>query len=232
MTSINELVNAIKSNMILFIFVVISVEEEQSCLICRIMKFLIFFVILFYSITSAQAQETTESSDKSVSIYCDLINDWTRAKAFTKSYLDAMPEEYYGFKPTPEISSFAQEYLHLACVNVRYASMIDGTSDPCPYKNENEYKSDPERQSKQAVTEIVMQSYDDMLRAISEMDNKDEITTYYGWYCTKECIARKGFEHQTHHRGKTAIYLRLKGITPPVEMLIRDWTIPKDVMDE
>ena len=25
----------------------------------------------------------------------------------------------------------------------------------------------------------------------------------------------KAFEHQTHHRGQTTVYLRLKGITPP-----------------
>ncbi|MBO0721263.1 MAG: damage-inducible protein DinB, partial [Blastocatellia bacterium] len=27
------------------------------------------------------------------------------------------------------------------------------------------------------------------------------------------------FEHQTHHRGQTTIYLRLKGVTPPGEKL-------------
>lgn len=29
----------------------------------------------------------------------------------------------------------------------------------------------------------------------------------------------KAFEHQTHHRGQTTVYLRLKGITPPAEKL-------------
>ena len=29
----------------------------------------------------------------------------------------------------------------------------------------------------------------------------------------------KAFEHQTHHRGQTTVYLRLKGITPPNEKL-------------
>ena len=42
----------------------------------------------------------------------------------------------------------------------------------------------------------------------------------------------KGFEHQSHHRGKAAIYLSLKGITPPGHMLIEDWTIPKDISEE
>ena len=29
----------------------------------------------------------------------------------------------------------------------------------------------------------------------------------------------KAFEHQTHHRGQTTIYLRMKGVKPPAEKL-------------
>lgn len=30
---------------------------------------------------------------------------------------------------------------------------------------------------------------------------------------------KKNFEHQTHHRGQTTIYLRAHGVTPPPEKL-------------
>ena len=43
-----------------------------------------------------------------------------------------------------------------------------------------------------------------------KLDNKD---------ITRSGMFGKGFEHQTHHRGQTTIYLRLKGVTPPGEML-------------
>ena len=33
-------------------------------------------------------------------------------------------------------------------------------------------------------------------------------------------FGKKGFEHQSHHRGKWAIYLRLVGVKPPGEQLI------------
>lgn len=36
---------------------------------------------------------------------------------------------------------------------------------------------------------------------------------------TRSGIFGKAFEHQTHHRGQTTVYLRLKGVTPPGEML-------------
>jgi uncharacterized damage-inducible protein DinB len=50
----------------------------------------------------------------------------------------------------------------------------------------------------------------------SKMENlvkrgKFEVTQY-DWL-------NKAFEHQTHHRGQTTIYLRLKGIKAPNEKL-------------
>ena len=40
-----------------------------------------------------------------------MVAEWQRAKTYTKTYLDAMPEDGYGFKPTPEIRSFAQQRI-------------------------------------------------------------------------------------------------------------------------
>src|SRR3569833_1629150 len=55
-----------------------------------------------------------------------LVAEWQRAKDYTKSYLDAMPEDGYAFKPTPEIRSFAQQMLHLADANYLFASSASG----------------------------------------------------------------------------------------------------------
>jgi hypothetical protein len=46
-----------------------------------------------------------------------MVAEWQRAKMYTKAYLDAMPEDGYAFKPTPEIRSFAQQMLHLSDAN-------------------------------------------------------------------------------------------------------------------
>ena len=36
---------------------------------------------------------------------------------------------------------------------------------------------------------------------------------------TRGSALDKAFEHQTHHRGQTTIYLRLKNVKPPAEKL-------------
>src|ERR1700691_2317138 len=59
-----------------------------------------------------------------------LVAEWQRAKLYTKSYLDAMPEEGYGFKPTPQIRSFAQQMLHLADANYVLATVASDKPNP------------------------------------------------------------------------------------------------------
>jgi uncharacterized damage-inducible protein DinB len=147
-----------------------------------------------------------------------LVADWTRAKNYTKEYLDAMPEEGLSFKPTPDIRSFAEQMLHLANANFLFASTATGAANPQEGKNlekMDEYKT------KAALTKIVMDSYDFVINSVKGIDVKkmDEPVKFFGRDLSRAAALDKGFEHQTHHRGQTTIYLRLKGVKPPAEKL-------------
>ena len=143
-----------------------------------------------------------------------------------------MPADKYSYKPTPEILSFREEALHLAGGNYRYAAMIAGGYDAT---NLDEIFKRPELQTKEEVIAWVDESYDVMINQIKSEENLEENTYYYRWNCSKNCLARKGFEHQSHHRGKWAIYLRLVGEVPPGEQLIwkdEDSDTPRDISRE
>ena len=64
-----------------------------------------------------------------------------------------------------------------------------------------------ELQSKKQVIEFASNSYDVMINQINTEQDLNYKTYYYRWGFSKECLARKGFEHQSHHRGKFAIYI-------------------------
>ncbi|MCG3163204.1 MAG: hypothetical protein JMDDDDMK_04589 [Acidobacteria bacterium] len=144
-----------------------------------------------------------------------LVAEWTRAKNWTKEYLDKMPEAGLSLKPTPEIRSFAEQMMHLASANFFYATAATGK--PAPYKREDltaeNYKT------KAALNKIVLESYDFMIGAIKSLDvaKLDEKITMRGTSLSRAAVLHNGFEHQTHHRGQTTIYLRLKGVVPPAE---------------
>jgi len=152
-----------------------------------------------------------------------MIAEWQRAKTYTKAYLDAMPDDGYGFKPTPEIRSFAQQMLHIADANYIFATVASDKPNPIgetfasPH-NLNEKTVSP---TKDAVTKAVMDSYDWVISTLQNMtpDQLQEATKFGKHDITRGGLYAKAFEHQTHQRGQTTIYLRLKGVTPPAEQL-------------
>lgn len=147
----------------------------------------------------------------------EMVAEWQRAKVYTKEYLDAMPADGFTFKPTPEIRSFAQQMLHLADANYYFASTASGKASPIGQT----YVEKTVPQTKEATTKAVMDSYDFVISALQGMtpDQLKETAKAEGQQLTKSGIFGKAFEHQTHHRGQTTIYLRLKGVTPPAEKL-------------
>ena len=151
-----------------------------------------------------------------------MVADWQRAKKYTKAYLDAMPEDGYGFKPTPEIRSFAQQMLHISDANYVLATVASDKANPIGETLANDGLNEKTAsQTKEATIKVVMDSYDWVISALQNMmpDQLQEMTKIGKHDITRSGLFAKAFEHQTHQRGQTTIYLRLKGITPPAEML-------------
>jgi uncharacterized damage-inducible protein DinB len=145
------------------------------------------------------------------------IADWERAKEYTKEYLDAMPDDGYAFKPTPEIRSFAAQMDHIADANFAFIAAASGKKSP--FEGSAEKMAD---QSKAAVSKAVMDSYDfaiNTLKGMTEADLAKDVKVF-GKDMKSGVAFEKAFEHQTHHRGQATVYIRLKGVTPPKEKLL------------
>lgn len=170
-----------------------------------------FFAIVFFLfgfITTTQAQVSAD----------DMVKDWERAKAYTKEYLDAMPADKYGLKPTPEMRSFADQMLHLTDGNFGIAAAAAGIQSPVGM-GASEKLTD---KSKEAVTKQVMDSYDFVISAIKNMKPAqmgETVKLFDRFVLTRYQTLGKVFEHQTHHRGQATVYIRMAGATPPPEKL-------------
>lgn len=169
--------------------------------------FTVFFILLGTSMV-ANAQSSVE----------EIVKEWERAKVYTKEYLDAMPESGYALKPTPEMRSFAQQMLHLTDGNYGFAAAATGAASPVE-QGESEKTTDI---SKENVTKLVMAGYDFVINNAKKMTpaQLNETTKLFGRFeMTKGTALAKCFEHQTHHRGQTTVYIRLAGAKPPQEKL-------------
>ncbi|TAH06203.1 MAG: damage-inducible protein DinB [Sphingobacteriales bacterium] len=161
---------------------------------------------------------TTGFITKAQSSLDDILKEWERAKVYTKEYLDAMPEAGYALKPTPEMRSFAEQMLHFTDANYAFGAAASGTTSPIG-RGDSEKATD---KSKENVTKLVMAGYDFVISSIKKMTpaQLNETVKMFGRFeMTKGMALAKCFEHQTHHRGQTTVYIRLAGATPPQEKL-------------
>ncbi|MFD2286721.1 damage-inducible protein DinB [Pedobacter petrophilus] len=174
----------------------------------KIIKLLTSAFMLLAMVGTAKAQTTT----------ADVLKEWERAKAYTKDYLEAMPETGYALKPTPAMRSFAEQMLHLGADNYVFAAAAMGEKNP----EGMDQLEKTSGKTKAAVTKNVLDSYDYVIATIKKMSAtqlNEKVKLFDRFEMSRELALGKGFEHQTHHRGQTTVYIRLAGATPPQEKL-------------
>src|SRR5690606_30821964 len=121
-------------------------------------------------------------------------------------YLDAMPQSGYVLKPTDEMRSFAEQMLHITDANYSFTSAATDQKTPVDLE-ELEKTAD---KSKENVTRLVLAGYDYVISSVKKMTPKqldESIKLFDTFEMTKEVALAKCFEHQTHHRGQTTVYL-------------------------
>ena len=171
------------------------------------LKLVLSLMVAFLTFQSAKAQSIDE-----------MVKEWERAKAYTKEYLDAMPADKYDLKPTPEMRSFAEQMLHFTDANYAFAAAATGEKSPIG-QGESEKSAD---KSKENTTKLVMAGYDFVINGIKKMNPAvlgENVKMFGRFEMTKAMAITKCFEHQTHHRGQTTVYIRLAGAKPPQEKL-------------
>jgi uncharacterized damage-inducible protein DinB len=171
------------------------------------LKLVLSLMVAFLAFQPVKAQSIDE-----------MVKEWERAKAYTKEYLDAMPADKYDLKPTPEMRSFAEQMLHFTDANYAFAAAATGEKSPIG-QGESEKSAD---KSKENTTKLVMAGYDFVINGIKKMNPAqmgENIKMFGRFEMTKGMAITKCFEHQTHHRGQTTVYIRLAGAKPPQEKL-------------
>jgi uncharacterized damage-inducible protein DinB len=180
------------------------------------MKKLPLYLYLAFALLSA-SQIQAQSLE---AVKAQMVKDWERAKEYTKEYLNTMPADKYSFKANDSVRSFAQQMLHLAAANIFL--MSNASSEKPPAWLSFTLEKQAGAQSRDSVMYYVMASYDYAINTAknSVISQWGETKKIFGRFEeTKFAMMNKAFEHQTHHRGQTTIYIRLAGMKPPEEKL-------------
>ena len=181
--------------------------------ILRSIACIAFISFLFMFANHVTGQVTINAEE----LKTQIIADWQRAKAYTNEYLNSMPADKYSFRAHDSVRSFAQQMLHLAQANLFFLSTATGNSQSFGRNLEQSRSA----LSADSVKYFVNTSYDNVIDGITRLDaaKLGEKVSMRNMQGSRLTWLSKAFEHQTHHRGQTTIYIRLLGIKPPPEKL-------------
>ena len=133
---------------------------------------------------------------------------WQISKEFTLAVADAMPAEYYNFKPNPEEMSFGEMMSHLAQSNAEAFANV-AQSEPLPV---------PSGYDKKTVLKFLSDSFDWCARQFAAMTQAQfdrMLDIGEGRQATGIEVLCWAFTDTAHHRGQAEVYMRVKNIKPP-----------------
>jgi len=142
-----------------------------------------------------------------------MVQDWERQRAIVVAYVEAMPEEYFGFRPTPEVRSFAEQIEHIVTDHVAIVATAFDRPDRPELGDPNRYLGE-----KQALLDHVRAGFDWVLRIVHEAPDAELHAEglIFDRYRVPRWRALEGArEHGTWTLGQVVPYLRLNGVEPP-----------------
>lgn len=134
---------------------------------------------------------------------------WSRVKDIAVRAAEKMPEENYGFQPTPEVRTFGQLVGHLADSNVMLCSMALGEKkEPWTVEKTKTAKADLVAALKESIGVC------DRVFAQGDADLATGIK-FFGFDTTRFALVGLIIGHEFEHYGNMVTYMRMKGLVPP-----------------
>jgi uncharacterized damage-inducible protein DinB len=153
---------------------------------------------------------TTRPTFAQATIHGDLSKDWAGQKTLLVALANAMPEDKYGFKPTPAQRTFGEHVLHIAQVNMMLTRAMGGKTPEPAINMKATTKAD--------MIKAMSDSFDYGAKVIAEFNNTSIQETIQAAFMGASTRARVMFfliGHTQDTYGQMVVYLRLNGLTPP-----------------
>ncbi len=144
----------------------------------------------------------------------DVLGDWQRNRATVLAYIDAMPDSATGYRPTPGVRTFAEQFDHIVTTNLEVAAMaVRGLKTPPTLGDSSAYLH-----HKDALRRYAATTYDyviDALKTATAAAFKRPVVMYGQPPQPALRLINLSFEHSVWTLGQVVPYLRLNRVNPP-----------------
>jgi uncharacterized damage-inducible protein DinB len=126
---------------------------------------------------------------------------------------EAIPAEKYAWRPSADVRSFAEVFLHVSAANYNLYKLV-GTLPPAGFDVKGFEKSTTD---KTKVIATMKDSFAHARKAITAMPDADldKSMDWFGGKNTERGILLFVVRHAAEHLGQSIAYARFAGITPP-----------------
>src|SRR5436309_5460685 len=174
------------------------------------MKMLTYACLVFFAAVAAAVPSPVAAQPPPPSQAKELAASFQRAATEILDVAEVMPADKYGYKPTPEISSFGDQLVHVAGVCQRFIDGARGT------------KTEAAHHGAMAKPEIIgllkktFQSAQEMLTPLTDAQLLEPVKFPFGDRTVTRATFWQGPLYQIrNHHGQLVVYLRMNGIVPP-----------------
>ena len=142
----------------------------------------------------------------------DVQADWAIQKEWLVNAADAMPDDKFGYKPTPAQRSYGEQIMHVVQINQFVAGVLGKT--PAPAIN-------LKAATKAEVTAALRQSMDYwevVLKEFTDQQLNERVAVPpgpLGLSASRQRAIYWCMQHNWDIYGQMVVYLRLNGIVPP-----------------
>ena len=174
------------------------------------MKTLTYACVLFVAVVAAGVPSLLSAQTPAPSLAKELAATFQRAATEILDVAEVMPAEKYGFKPTPEISSFGDQLVHVGGITQRFIDSAKGT------KTEAAHHGAMGKPETVVLLKKTFQSAQDVISPLTDAQLLEPVKFPFGDRTVTRATFWQGPLYQIrNHYGQLVVYLRMNGIVPP-----------------
>src|SRR5262249_16837663 len=174
------------------------------------MKVLTYATVTFLAVVAVVVPSVLSAQTPAPSLAKELAASFQRAATEILDVAEVMPAEKYGYKPTPEVSSFGEQLVHVAGITQRFIDAAKGT------KTEATSHGTMAKPEIVALLKKTFQGAQETIAPSTDAQLLEPVTFPFGDPTVTRATFWQGPLYQIrNHHGQLVVYLRMNGIVPP-----------------
>ena len=174
------------------------------------MKILTYAYVAFLVVIAAAVPGGLSAQTPVPSLAKEIAASFQRASTEILDVAEAMPADKYGYKPTPEISSFGEQLVHVAGITQRFIDTAKGVKTEAPHHTAT---------AKPEIIDLLKKTFhsaQEMINPLTDAQLIEPVKFPFGDRTVTRATFWQGPLYQIrNHHGQLVVYLRMNGIVPP-----------------